>query len=98
MKPEWIVAAVGVCTLLLAALNLYDRWAAGRAKGEGGAASAKVAHQRIDALAKEVADFKTHVAVNYASNQMITQMEQRLVDAINRLGDRLDRAFHPGRE
>lgn len=67
-------------------------------KGESAAESVKTAHTRIDAVAKELGEFKTVVARDYASNRMIEQMEARLVVAINRLGDRLDGVFRPTKD
>lgn len=88
-----VVAVVGLFGLALSALTFYGGWVASRTRGEDAAKAAKSAHQRIDAFTKELADFKAEVARDYASNRMIEQMEARLVTAINRLGDRLDRVF-----
>lgn len=44
-------------------------------------------------LTAELASFKLTVAEKYATNEAIKQVEERVVDAINRLGDRLDRMF-----
>lgn len=96
---DWnTVSGVGV--LALAALSGLGGWHARAIKGEGAASSAKEAHARIDVLAKEQSDFKTEVARDYASVRLLDQMEGRVVSAINRLGDRLDRALDrtPGKE
>lgn len=45
----------------------------------------------IARLKDELAAYKVEVAEKYASRETIDQMENRLIDAINRLGDRLDR-------
>jgi predicted nuclease with TOPRIM domain len=94
----------GAGSLLLAFLTFYGGWVLARYRGESAAKDAKEAlakidaaraelHARIDSLNADLAAFKEHVARDYASNRMIEQMEARLVAAINRLGDRLDRAF-----
>lgn len=97
----WIVALGG---LILTALGVYAGWVARIMKGEGAAETAakalakadevsKELHSRIDGVAKDLGEFKEHVARDYASNRALEQMEKRVVDAISRLGDRLDRAF-----
>jgi hypothetical protein len=55
--------------------------------------TAKAALEAVRKLEVELADFKTEVAKNYASIRLIEQLESRIVNAIERLGDRLDRAF-----
>lgn len=41
--------------------------------------------------AHELAEFKLEVAKNYATNTAIREVEERIVVAIDRLGDRLDK-------
>lgn len=52
--------------------------------------------------AQELADFKLEVAKNYATNAAIKEVEERIVVAIDRLGDRLDKIIdrqdNPGRD
>lgn len=43
------------------------------------------------ATAAVIADFKLEVARNYATNSSIREVEERVVQAIERLGDRLDK-------
>lgn len=42
-------------------------------------------------ISVQLAEFKIQVAQNYATQQSIMQVEERVVQAIERLGDRLDR-------
>lgn len=83
------IAAIGMfaCT----ALGLAGGWFARVMKGESAAESARAALAAVDIVRADLAAFKTEVAKDYASNTMITQMEERLVTAIERLGDRLDK-------
>ncbi|MEM7216674.1 MAG: hypothetical protein AAF423_14140 [Pseudomonadota bacterium] len=50
-------------------------------------------HARISKAESALSDFKVQVAKEYATNKGIEQMESRVVDAIRRLGDRLDRVM-----
>lgn len=94
MSGEWTIAAIlGALGLAITVAGLISAWAIRINKGERGETSAQKAHNRIDTLAQIVNDFRQEVARDYASNRMIEQMEGRLVTAIERLGDRLDRAF-----
>ncbi len=58
-------------------------------------ASLKAANERVEQVraagAHELADFKLAVAKDYATNNAILQMEERIASAIDRLGDRLDK-------
>ncbi|MER9685920.1 hypothetical protein [Mesorhizobium sp. M0139] len=46
---------------------------------------------RFAAVAQVISDFKLEVARNYATNSSIREVEERVVQAIERLGDRLDK-------
>lgn len=72
-------------------------WAIRVSQGE--AAAKEAARLRVDLgiVERDLAAFKEHVAREYMTNNAMLQVEQRLTDAINRLGDRLDRAFTPTR-
>ncbi|QQM29276.1 hypothetical protein JET14_13160 [Martelella lutilitoris] len=49
-------------------------------------------------IREEMSDFREHVARNYASTEVMNRMESRIVDALNRLGDRLDTFAHRGED
>lgn len=55
----------------------------------------KALAERVEGIrsksAQELADFKLEVAKNYATNSAIREVEERIVVAIDRLGDRLDK-------
>lgn len=51
------------------------------------------AHIAISAYHATLMLFKEHVASEYVDKSSLRDMEGRLVDAINRLGDRLDRMY-----
>lgn len=81
---------VGAGALAVAFMGFYGGWVTRVAKGESGAEAARVALAATEAVRADLAAFKTEVARDYASNRMIEHMEERLVTAIERLGDRLD--------
>lgn len=41
----------------------------------------------------ELADFKIYAAGRFVTSEMLTQVEERVVGAINRIGERLDKFF-----
>lgn len=63
----------------------------------GGIAWGIVRHQsarseeRIDVLERDLAAFKIEAARKFVTDDMLVRLEERIVDSINRLGDRLDR-------
>lgn len=82
-------------TLIIAAASAYAGWAARILRGESAAKKVDSLEGEVGRIKSDIADFKVHVAANYASNSTIEQMESRLIEAINRLGDRLDRVLEP---
>lgn len=62
-------------------------------KLENAAEVAKQALTKADMLSDDLAEFKEKVAREYVTGAAIERVETRLVNAIDRLGDRLDRAF-----
>ena len=92
VNPAWIIALVA---LALTVLGIVATWSIRINKGESAAESAKKAQDTADKALAELSAFKAHVAETYASNKTLEQMERRLMEALNRLGDRFDRLFHP---
>jgi hypothetical protein len=64
---------------------------------EASAASAGAASSRADALAtaaaQDLAAFKIEASRRFVTDEMLTKVEDRIVAAIDRLGDRLDRVI-----
>jgi hypothetical protein len=62
-------------------------------------ASYEVLSRRVEEVraksAHELAEYKLTVAHDYATNGAIKEVEERVVEAINRLGDRFDMYFAP---
>jgi hypothetical protein len=93
MFESWqsVAAMAAVVAVLLTLVSIVTAWAVRVSNGERADKSAEKAHERIDSVVKELSDFKAHVAEKYVTGSVIEQLENRLIDAINRLGDRLDR-------
>ncbi len=49
--------------------------------------------RRVGELVSALADFKLKVAEDYVTAEKLIRVEERLVQAINRLSDRLDRVL-----
>lgn len=60
-------------------------------------AKVSLAFERLDEAraktAHELAEYKLQVAKEYATNSVIREVEERLVQAIERIGDRFDKYF-----
>lgn len=52
-----------------------------------------VLQAKIDFHAVQLAEYKTHVAEHYVSKQGHREATDQILDAINRVNERLDRAF-----
>lgn len=92
---NWIELAM----LLLGAMIA---WFTIKAKVEKALEKAEDAEKAAIRLQQEMHNFQLEVATQYATNEAIKQVEQRVVDAINRLTGRLDsfltRASNPSRD
>jgi hypothetical protein len=92
---EWPVVAGLVMlagfliTVIVTVVKFTDRLT----KAEGAVELSREAKAQADKAAADLAEFKEKVARDYVTGTAIERLEERLVDAINRLGDRLDRAF-----
>lgn len=77
---------IAIAGLVIALTGGVALWAVRVNKGE-------TASSRVERLERDVAEFKERVARDYATSNMVAAIETRVVAAIDRLGDRLDRAF-----
>lgn len=87
---EWGSIAA-IAATVIAAAGFFAAWVVRINKGESANESVKQAHERIDKHSRELSEFKEHVAREYASKATLDQMETRIINVINRLGDRFDR-------
>lgn len=101
-------AALSVIFALITALGLVGGWVfklSGRlamadAKADAAAKDANTAAITTQALRvaieqneRDLVEHRVHVAKEYVSNQTIAGLEEKLIRAIDRLGDRLDAIF-----
>lgn len=82
---------VAVLTLCLGALGGLVAWVVRFTKAESSSETAREALRKTESLEKELSDFRVAVARDYATAAMVAAVEGRVVAAIDRLGDRLDR-------
>ena len=55
--------------------------------------TAAAAKLRADMLEGQLVEHRVNIAKEYVSRQALESLESKLIEAINRLGDRLDRLF-----
>ncbi len=83
--PAW------VDTILIGCLALFNAWLlvlSNRANDDR-----HILHAKVDRIDREASDFREKVAREYVSRESLRELEERLVAAIERLGDRFDRYF-----
>jgi hypothetical protein len=89
----WEIPAAAIVTAVIAIGGWVWRLAWKLASNEGKIQAAEIlasnASARSDALAHELNQHKEHVATEYVSRDAMREV----IDAINRLGDRLDKLF-----
>lgn len=91
-----IVAFVGFGGLLTMAgfiWKLADRLRALEAEAAAAKGKADVAAGQCAALQKELSEFQVDAARRFVTDEMLTKVEERVIAAIERLADRLDRVF-----
>jgi len=72
-------------------LTIFAGWVIRINKGEGAAEKVTVLTNKVDKIEHELSAFKEQVARDYATTNMLATVEGRIVGAIERLGDRMDR-------
>ena len=70
-----------------------DRLNKAEARANEAAKSADDLKVRVDAVHAELVEHRINDAKDYVSRATLEDMESKLVEAINRLGDRLDKVF-----
>ena len=85
-----VTSAIGFATFWM---TLSGRISDATAKAEAAGKQASAATARVISLEKELTDLRVEVARDYVSKGTLDGMEKRVVEAINRLGERVDHAF-----
>jgi hypothetical protein len=100
MSVVWELNAVSLLTIgtSLVTLTIYqvrssDRSLAALKMAEEAKACAMLCKEANTILNGSLAAFRESVAQNYITNDDLSQMESRLTKAIDRLGERMDRAL-----
>lgn len=91
-----IVAFIGFGGLITLAgfiWKLADRLRALESEASAARAIGTSASAVATATQREVSEFKVEVARHFATNETVEKSEARVIEAITRLGDRLDRFF-----
>ena len=74
-------------------MNFSSRIGDANSKAEAAGKQSSAATARVITLEKELTELRVSVARDYVSKDTLDVMERRVIEAINRLGDRLDKAF-----
>ena len=89
-----VSAIIGFWTRYSDRLTKADaKAAAAKEAAEEAKKEAKAAHDRITLLDQAFALYRERVAHDYTHKETLREVEVRLTDAIDRLGDRFDRAI-----
>lgn len=97
---EWGTVLGPLTTLLVCAIGglitfgtLKERSTRNAEAAAAAGTRAEAADQRAAQVGKDLSDLREHIAREYASREMVRVFEERIIDAINRLADRLDDVF-----
>lgn len=95
MEVSFIFAAISACVAVVGAIAaaLRHQHIQIRAVQQDAVHEIDAIREQLAATRRHLNDFQVEVAKNYTTNSVIQQVEDRLVAAINRIGDRLDQAF-----
>lgn len=91
---EWSALAAAITFAITVGgvlVRLVDRLNKSETKAAAADKSACTALARIITVEKQLVDLRVSVAKEYVSHPTLATLENRIVEAINRLGDRLDK-------
>lgn len=91
---DWTVVAAIVSVIIAVGgvlVRLVNRLNAAESRADSAAASVGTAHLAVSRIEKELVDLRVDVAEKYVSKETLSALETRIVAAIDKLGDRLDR-------
>lgn len=87
---DW-VWVFGAGAFLLNAAAFYGGWVVSRYRGESAAKKTEQLAGDVAVLRVEFQNYKAEAATRFATIEMLEKSEDRVVAALNRLADRLDR-------
>jgi len=95
--PQWLVIILGAVVPMVAFIGFWmglsARLTRGELVAEHALKDAAEANVRIALLEASLSQFREQVAKDYIHRVVMSDVEDRLTAAIDRLGDRLDRIF-----
>jgi hypothetical protein len=74
-----------------ALVSVATAWAITKRAAEEALRKAEAAEAHAARVERDLGEFKVEAARRFVTDEMLTKVEERVVEAINRLGDRLDR-------
>jgi hypothetical protein len=97
---DWVSFLGPITTIMVCAVGGLITFGTLKERSTRNAEAAAAAGSRAEAadiraaqVGKDLADLREHIAREYASREMVRVFEERIIDAINRLADRLDDVF-----
>lgn len=93
---EWSAVggiAVAILAIVTVLARLMDRLNKAESKATAAAISAADVKTEVGRVESELVQHRVDVARSYVSKETLASLETRIVEAINRLGDRLDKLF-----
>lgn len=97
MSVEWTVTVGNLLTAVAMLVGAVAGFVTLKGRVETAVKAAETAAAKASDIEREFHKFQLEVATKYATTNAIAEVEQRVVDAINRLGDRLDKFLTRGR-
>ncbi|MBN8943259.1 MAG: hypothetical protein J0H01_27390 [Rhizobiales bacterium] len=91
------VSIATAMVVLTAVASVAGAFAVTRHRSERAEQRADRAEAKAESVECDLAEYKLHAAQQFVTDAMLVKLEGREVDAINRLGDRLDRVLEAPR-
>ena len=93
MTPLSELSAATIISLVGALFAFAMSW--GIVRFQAGQHDKRIARldERVEALGRELAEFKVEAAKRFVTDEMLLRLEERVVGAIDRLAERLDRVI-----
>jgi hypothetical protein len=93
MSAELTIPAMLLLSLATVLATLAASWAVLRFQGHQHDKRIARLEARLDQQALDLVAFKLEAAQKFVTDEMMAKLETRIIGAVDRLADRLDRAF-----